>query len=229
MPWGQSEGANVRQQPKLWDSQREEKKRTETQRENFPTRSSNLRHCRAAHRKKDWANTRGDLAEDQPIPRQRQGGKWATARAGRRGANLAPEMASSTKLRAGSQLLTKSSWDPGWLTSTRRVAARDHLPRRDAQHTWDGTPAAHLGNRAAGMGEVIRCTVPPGESALLTKHLVTWTARTWEGHKMQAQMSLCLCGVPENLNLSALDLGSARNPGTALDSFPAEQPGTWTV
>ena len=36
--------------------------------------------------------------------------------------------------------------------------------------------------------------------------------------------TLCLCGVPENLNLSSLDLGSARNPGLALDSS-AEQPG----
>ena len=35
-----------------------------------------------------------------------------------------------------------------------------------------------------------------------------------------AQLSLCLCGVPENLNLSGLDLGSAHNPGPALDSSP---------
>ena len=34
-----------------------------------------------------------------------------------------------------------------------------------------------------------------------------------EGHKTQAQSSLCLCGVPENLNLSGLDLGNAHNPG----------------
>jgi len=138
-------------------------------------------------------------------------------------------MASFTKLRAGSQLLTKSSWDPERLTSTSRVTARDHLPRRDTQHTWDGTPTAHPGNRVAGTVEVIRCTVPPGESALLTKHLVTWTPRTWEGYKTQAQKSLCLCGVPENLNLNGLDLGSACNPGMALDSFPAEQPGTSAV
>ena len=73
------------------------------------------------------------------------------------------------------------------------------------------------------MGEVIRRTAP-GESAL-AKHLVTRAAGTWEGHKTQAQPSLCLCGVPEDLNLSGLDLGSARNPGPALDSAPAEQPG----
>ena len=57
----------------------------------------------------------------------------------------------------------------------------------------------------------------PGESAL-TKHLVAWAAQTWKGHKTQAQPSLCLCGVLENLNLSGLDLGNARNPGPALDS-----------
>ena len=35
---------------------------------------------------------------------------------------------------------------------------------------------------------------------------------------MQAQSSLRLCGVPENLNLSGFDLGSALNPGPASDS-----------
>ena len=34
-----------------------------------------------------------------------------------------------------------------------------------------------------------------------------------------------VCGLPENLNLSSLDLGSARNPGPTLDSSPAEQHG----
>ena len=38
----------------------------------------------------------------------------------------------------------------------------------------------------------------------------------WEGHKMQAQPSLRLCGVPEKL--SALDLGSASNSGPTSDS-----------
>ena len=58
--------------------------------------------------------------------------------------------------------------------------------------------------------------------SVLSKHLVTCAARTLEGHKKQAQPSLCLCGVPENLNLSALGLGSSPNSGTTLDSFSAE-------
>ena len=53
---------------------------------------------------------------------------------------------------------------------------------------------------------------------MLTKHLVTWVARTWEGYKTQSQLSLHLWGVPEYLNLSGLDLGSAYKPGLASDS-----------
>ena len=124
-------------------------------------------------------------------------------------------------------LITKSPWHPGRLTTAGRAAARDQFSRGDTQHTWQGTPAAHPGNRVAGTGEVIRRTVP-GESAL-TKHLVAWAVRTWEGHKTQAQPSLCLCGVPKNLNLSVIDLGSACNPEPALDSFRAEQYGAWAV
>ena len=73
----------------------------------------------------------------------------------------------------------------------------------------------------AGTGEVINRSLHLG-ATVLTKHLVTWAARTWDEHKTQAQPSLCLCGVPKNLNLSGLGLGSARNPGLALDSSPAE-------
>ena len=89
-----------------------------------------------------------------------------------KGAISTPEMASSTKLRAGFQLLAKSSWDPGWLTSTRRVTARDQLPRGDTWHTWDSAPAAHPGNRVTGTEEVIRHPAPPGETEF-AKHLVT--------------------------------------------------------
>ena len=100
-----------------------------------------------------------------PLPTQRQRGRLATARAWRQGAAAisAPEMqASSTKPWAGSQLLTTSSWDPGWLTSTRRVAAWYQLSRGDIRHTWDGALTAHLGNPAAGTREVIKMHGPPG-------------------------------------------------------------------
>ena len=53
---------------------------------------------------------------------------------------------------------------------------------------------------------------------MLAKHLVTRAAQIWEGHKTQAQPSLCLWGLPKYLNLSGLDLGSAYNPKPASDS-----------
>ena len=59
-----------------------------------------------------------------------------------------------------------------------------------------------------------------GVGTAFKNHLVTWAARTWEGHKTQAQPSLSLCGLPENLNLSGLDLESACNPRPATDSSP---------
>ena len=52
---------------------------------------------------------------------------------------------------------------------------------------------------------------------MLAKHLVTWATRTWEGHQMQAQLNLCLWGLPKCLNLSGLDLGGACSPGLASD------------
>ena len=111
------------------------------------------------HRTKEWPNTRGELAGSglayPPPEAERQAGDsqgWKVGGGEERGrANSPPETASSTKLQAGSWLLNKSSWDPGQLTSARRVASRDQLPRGDTQHTWDGTPVAHPGNRAAGM------------------------------------------------------------------------------
>ena len=72
-------------------------------------------------------------------------------------------------------------------------------------------------NPSKHMGAII--TAPPGEH-VLTKHLVAWAARNWEGHKTQAQLSPWLCRVPENL--SGLHLGSDHNPVPALDSYSAE-------
>ena len=89
--------------------------------------------------------------------------------------------------------------------------------RRDTRHTWEGAPVVHTENQAAGKGEAIRHTPHLG-GTVLTKHLVSWAARTWERQKTQAQPSLCLYGVPKNLNLRDLDLGSACTPGPTSDS-----------
>ena len=157
--------------------------------------------------------------------------------------NLSPREESSTKLQAGSQLLIKISGDSGWLTSAGRVTARDQLPRKDTQNTGDGCAPCHPGNQVAGIQDVIRCTpylerlsspstwspelLGPAASAatkLLQSCQTLWDTITWEGHKTNFQASLCLCGVPENLNLRSLPLGSAHNPGPASDSSPSEQP-----
>ena len=135
MPWWQSEGANVRQQPKLWDSQRERGKKRE--REKFPTKSSNLRHSWTCSQNKRLSKyqRRASWLWTGPSPHWRKRGRWAAARSRRQGATiLAPETGSSTKLAAGSQWLTKSSWDPRPLTSSRRVTVRDQLPRGDTAH-----------------------------------------------------------------------------------------------
>ena len=75
-------------------------------------------------------------------------------------------MASSTKLWAGSQLLTMSSWDPGWLISTRRATAWDQLSGGDVWHTWDDALVAHPGNWKAKSGEVTKIHSPPGTVCL---------------------------------------------------------------
>ena len=109
-------------------------------------------------------------------------------------------------------MLTKSSWDPGWLTSTRRVTARDQLPRADTQHTSDSTPVAHPGNQAAGTGEVIRHTTHLGRVCSPS----TWSPKLLRPEKGKKHRSLCLCSICKSLNLSDLDLGSTCNPGPAL-------------
>ena len=161
---------------------------------------------------------------DQPIPCWKQRGRQAIARARRQGAILAPEMVSSTKLWAGSQLLTKSSWDPSWLTSSRRVTARNLLPRGVMQHIWDGALTVLLGNHAAGIREVIKMHSPPGTACLPHGCLSCSDL----GRAQNARpTNLCLYWVPENLNLGRLDLGGAQNTGPTLDNSPCRA--TWSL
>ena len=188
-------------------------------------KSSYLRHRLTCSQNKGLGEYQRRISQLQtvPSPHWRQRGGRAAARAGRQGAILAPEMASSTKLGAGSQLLTKSSWDPGQLTSTRRVAARDQLPREDTRHTWDSALTAHPGNQASGIGEVIKMRCPPvivhslstwspellgpGKGKKYRPNWVcafveyprtqTWAAWNWEVHKTQG----LLLGVPQQSNL----------------------------
>jgi len=84
-------------------------------------------------------NTGKELASSGLAHPLLKAGRQAGNSQSRKGANSAPETASSIKLPAGSQLPIKPSWDLGRMTSAGRVAARDYLPRRDTWHTSDGT------------------------------------------------------------------------------------------
>ena len=138
---------------------------------------------------------------DQPISRWRQAGEGSQSQ---KGAIAAPERHPIPNCKQ-TLLLTKTSWDSGWSTSIGRVAARDQLPRRDT-----GTP-----EKACLLYTQKTEQLGWGRQSVAT---VGNCAPTWDRHKMQAQPSLCLCGVPENLNLSDLDLGSAYNPGPASNN-----------
>jgi len=68
----------VRQQSKLWDSQRERKK----ERENYPAKNPNLTHCWAGSQNKGLSEYQRRASRCRlSITHQRQGGKQAIARA----------------------------------------------------------------------------------------------------------------------------------------------------
>ena len=63
-------------------------------------------------------------------------------------------------------MLTTSSWDPGWLTSARRVPVRG-----DIWHNCNGALAVHLGNQGARTREEIKMNSPHGT----VRSLKTWS------------------------------------------------------
>ena len=101
-------------------------------------KSPNLRHCQTCSQNKGLSEyqRRASLLWTGPSPTGGRGQVGASQSL--KGANSAPETASPTKLQAGFQFLTKTSWDSRRLTSAKRVTARDQPPRRDKQHTRDG-------------------------------------------------------------------------------------------
>ena len=68
-----------------WGMSEEREKEKEKERENFPMKGFDLGHCQAAHRTKDWANTRGELAGCglvHPLPEaERQAGNGQSRKA----------------------------------------------------------------------------------------------------------------------------------------------------
>ena len=192
------------------------------------TQNKGLRECQRRARQLPY----------RVLPPRRPRDRPATARARRQGAAaaLAPEITSSTKLWRGSQLLTMSSWDSGWLTSARSVTAWDQLPRGDTQHILDYAIVSHQGNRAAGTEEVRKTHSAPGAvhlpSTQSPEMLWTWEGNrkhrpsgfvslwsTWEPEwlsprnftKHRAHLGQCPCRAP--WSLSSVDLGSTCHLG----------------
>ena len=214
----------------MWDSNpncgiaRERGEKKERERESFPAKSPNLRHCRPTHRTKDWENTRGELASCRPAhPPLEAGGRQPEPERGKLGPREGIPYQTVSRLPVANQDFL-GFWTVDILQEGRsqRLAPQK---RHMAYLRWH--TSCHPVNQVAGTGKVIRRTT--SKESALAKHLVTWPAWTWEGHNMQAQPSLRLCGVPKILNLRGLDLRSACNPGPALDSSLAEPPGAWAV
>ena len=137
----------------------------------------------------------------------------------------APEMASSTKLWAGSQLLTKSSWDPGRLTSARRITTRDQLPRGDTWHTWDRALAAHPINREAGTREMIEIHRPPGT----VRSPSTWSPELLGPGKGTKRMSNQVFALWSTWELESEQLrpGKCTKPRACFGKFPCRA--TWSL
>ena len=175
-------------------------------------KSPNLRHSRGSSQNKGLSKFQR-TARLQTIPSPLETGRQAGQLEPDRG-NIGPRKASSTKLKAGTQLLTKTSWDSGWLASTGRVTARDQLPRRDAWHTLDRHAHCHPGNQASWTGEVIRYTPHLGRLLQAPGHLSCWDLGRAQNTGPTESTPLWSTQEPY---LSSLDLGSAHNPGPASD------------
>ena len=175
---------------------------------------------------------RAGRLQTSPSPHQRQRGRREIARDWRR-------EASPTTLWEYSQLLTKSSWHPGWLTAARRVAAWDQLSSGDTRHYWDGCLRAHPGNPSAWTGEVFKiydhlgqcARQAPGrlscsdlgraQNACPTKSVPLWSTREPEreqrpgkGRKRRAH-----CGQrpAQHSGAWAVSTGKAQLPRTGAD------------
>ena len=90
-------------------------------------KSLNLRHHQACSQNKGLS--RASRLQTGPSP----AGEAGKGSQSQKEAITAPERHHLPNCKQAS-LLTKT-WDSGWSISTRRVAARDQLPRRDTRHT----------------------------------------------------------------------------------------------
>ena len=123
-------------------------------------------------------------------------------------------------LRRLPKLLTKSSWDPGWLKSTRRAeisSPEETYSKPEMVLTW-----CPQETKRPGLGRWLRHTAHLGQCAGQAPGRLSCSDL---GRAQNACPTESVpCGVPENLNPSGLDLRSAWNPGPALDSVLQSTP-----
>ena len=150
-----------------------------------------------AHRTKDWAELADWGRQVQPEPE---------------GGNRGPREASYTKAQA--DFVANQDFLGFWTVD---ICHPPGGSQPEISFPEEGATAVHPENRKAGTREGRSHSLQLG-ATMRAEDLVTQAAWTWDGQKRQAQPSLRLRGVPENLNPSGLDLGSACNPGPASDS-----------
>ena len=128
----------MRQQPKLWDSQKEKKER---ERENFTAKSSNLRHCQAHSQNKGLSEYQRRVSWLQTGPSPTRGREAGGGQPEPERGNLGPKDSilhqTASRLPVANQMFLGS-----WTVDIHWVTARDQLPRGDTGHMWDGAPAA---------------------------------------------------------------------------------------
>ena len=136
-----------------------------------------------------------------------------------KGANSTPETASPTKMQTGFQYIIRlpeilEGWHlPGGLQP--KISSPEETQGAQNRHAWK--------LRWGQGGQKSGCTW--GVCACQFPHLLSCSNQ--ERQKTQAQLSLCLCGVPKILNLSGL--GHWSGHWSARNSGPGPYRATWNL
>ena len=142
-----------------WDSNpncgiaREREKKKERERQNFPAKSPNLRYCQAAHRTKDWVNTRGELAgcrlAHSPLEAGRQsGGSQSRKSRGKLSPRDGILYQTASRLPVANQVFLESYMDD----ICQEGRSQRSAPRGDTWHTWAALPLRAQEAKQLGRG-----------------------------------------------------------------------------
>ena len=184
-------------------------------------KSPNLRHGQACSENKGLSECQRRASPLQtgssPAVGREAGGRQPQLERGK----LGPREASSTKLQAGTQSLTKTSWDSGQLTSAWKITSRDQF-LEETHSTGDGRAGCYPGNPVAGIWEVRRCSPYLGR----LRSPSTWSPELLgpgKGTKRRPNPSAPLWS-PREPEPEQLRPGKCTQPRPASDSSLAEKP-----